>query len=106
MEGLLAELAEAKRRLAALVARKRAADVRGRVGKATGQASVETDAFRKFDRMREKVEQAEAEAEAVRELAGEDLAESGEPVDFEVENVDAEIEADLAELKKRRAPSA
>ena len=68
LEGMRAKLAEAKRRLGTLVARKRAADVRGRIGKTAGQASVETDAFRKFDRMREKVEQAEAEASTDRNV--------------------------------------
>lgn len=93
-----AKLAEAKRSQATLSARKRAADFRKRMEtQASGLSSdVENDAFVKFDRMKEKVEQAEAEAEALAELRGADV--ESEPIDDED---DDDVAAELAELKKK-----
>src|SRR5581483_9584316 len=62
-----AKLAEAKRRLGTLVARQRAAQVRSRLQSAAA-AELDARAFEKFERLRRKVEQAEAETEALREL--------------------------------------
>jgi phage shock protein A len=66
-----AKMAEAKRQLAGLLIRKKAADIRTQTNvcldpKVTAPFS--SNAFRKFDRLREKVEQAEAEADALTEL--------------------------------------
>ena len=98
LEAMQAKLAEAKRQLGTLTARKKAADVRAKMS--VGNASVElnSDAFAKFDRMREKVEMAEAEADALRELAGDSAA---SPQIDEPDNLDLEVDAELLALKKK-----
>ena len=70
LAAMKAKLAEAKRNLATLSARKRAADFRKKMDtQAAGLApEVDDNAFAKFDRLKSKVEQAEAEAEAMAEL--------------------------------------
>ena len=72
LEGMQAKLQEANRNLATLSARMRAADFKKKM--ATNEpSSIDTsadNAFAKFERMREKVERAEAEAEALNELRG------------------------------------
>jgi len=100
LEAMQAKLAEAKRRLGTLTARKRAADVRAKAAAMPTDASVSTEAFAKFDRMREKVELAEAQVEAMRELAGDmspDLEPSADPA---ADRLDVEIEAELEQLKR------
>ena len=69
-EGMQAKLAEAKRTLATLSARQRAAEVRKKIHTHAVQDDVGIDdvAFAKFDRLRERVAQTEAEAEALSEL--------------------------------------
>lgn len=99
LDAMKAKLAEGKRNLATLSARKRAADFRGRMeAVATGATTdVDENAFSKFERMKAKVEQAEAAAEAMSELRGETAGDSlGD--DDAVEDVD--VAAELAELKK------
>lgn len=94
LEGMKAKLGEAKRNLGTLSARKRAADVRKKVYNRIGEApdlQTEASAFDKFERMREKVEQSEAEAEALAELQGIDV---GQPA------VDEDVEAQLDALKR------
>ncbi len=101
LEGMKAKLAEAKRNLATLSARQKAADVRKKVYQRTGEAGevvVDDAAFQKFDRMREKVEQAEAEAEALAELQGIDISSSS---NLDTSD-DADVEAELSALKARR----
>ena len=70
LDGMKAKLAEAKRSLATLSARKQAADFSKRMEAQTAGLTAESDedAFAKFDRLKAKVEQAEAEAEALHEL--------------------------------------
>ncbi|APZ92971.1 PspA/IM30 family protein [Fuerstiella marisgermanici] len=91
LEGMNAKLAEATRNLATLSARKQAAEVRK---KALSSMSAGCDptvgdaAFEKFDRMREKVEQAEAEADALAELRGDTCLPNATS-----NKVDAELEA-------------
>jgi phage shock protein A len=92
-----AKLAEAKRRLGALVARQRAAEVRSRLQTAAGVAEVDPSAFEKFERLRQKVEQAEAETEALRELDAGTVPQA-EP---EPAPANAGLEAELASLKRR-----
>lgn len=100
LEGMQAKLAEAKRQLGTLAARKKAADVRARMSLGqTVATELNSDAFAKVDRMREKVEMAEAEADALRELAGGTPA--AESVAPELDNADLEVDAELQELKKR-----
>jgi phage shock protein A len=98
LEAMQAKLADAKRRLGTLAARKKAADVRARVEISKIDPKLNADAFAKFDRLKEKVELAEAEADALRELAS-----PGSENSFEDEfsrNSDLEVESELAELKR------
>lgn len=71
-EGMQAKLSEAKRTLATLSARQRAANVRKKIRTQAADIEIGVDdaAFSKFDRLRDRVEQTEAEAEALAELEG------------------------------------
>ena len=103
LDGMKAKMAEARRSLATLSARKRAADFSKRM-ELQASVATETDenAFAKFDRLKAKVEQAEAEAEALRELRiGTPTAAAYEE---EALGEDVEIDAELAELKRQAAP--
>jgi phage shock protein A len=95
-----AKLADAKRRLVTLSARKHVADLRSRIDQVSQSANPDGNAFAKFDRMRQKVEMAEAQADAMRQLG-----QTGTDCDaaFETENQTAslEVDAELAELKKK-----
>jgi phage shock protein A len=95
-----AKLVDAKRQLGTLSARKKAADVRARVQLGNLNPQLNDDAFAKFDRLRDKVEMAEAEADALRELA---TSSSAAADDFapQTSNADLEIEAELLELKRK-----
>lgn len=100
-EAMESKLADAQRRLATLVARNRAAEIRTRLATAECQLDIPGDAFAKFDRMAKKVENAEAEAEAYSDLAQGKAALSPAPIkEFEENDVDLEVEAELARLKK------
>ncbi len=105
LDAMKAKLAEAKRNYSTLAARKRAAEFRKRVdAQAVGAGTdVETDAFAKFERLRSKVEQAEAEAEAMAELR---RSEPGEVVTSSEEQAgtDLDVDAELAEMKRKRKP--
>jgi phage shock protein A len=101
LEGMRAKLAEAKRSLSTLSARKRAANFRKRVECQAAGLVAEADegAFAKFDRLKAKVEQAEAEAEALAELrAG---AKPVQPVEEEFPEENLDVDSELAELKKK-----
>ena len=100
-----AKLKDAERRLGTLAARKRAADVRTKMAQAqgSGSADLEKDAFNKFDRLTRKVEMAEAEAEAMSELARSERA-ADDPED-ESSDVDSEAQAELLALKRKRKDS-
>jgi phage shock protein A len=99
LDAMQAKLADAKRRLGTLVVRKKAADMRARVQLGAADAKLNTDAFAKFDRLREKVEMAEAEAEALRELSGSTATENGtSPI---ADDEDLEVDAELVKLKKK-----
>lgn len=100
LNGMQAKLAEAKRRLTVLSTRKRAADLRNRVNLAVEGASIDTNAFAKFEHMREKVEMAEAQADAMRELGYRPDAVETAPAP-EPHGDNPEVEAELAELKSR-----
>jgi phage shock protein A len=104
LEGMQAKLAEAKRNLATLSARQRAADFKKKMH--TSEVAVETggatdDAFAKFERMREKVERAEAEAEALAELRGTRSSAGDEGLSGLKSSADDEIDAELQALKKK-----
>jgi phage shock protein A len=95
LEAMQAKLAEAKRRLGTLAARQKAAAVRLR----SADAHFETEAFAKFDRISGKIARVEAEAEALRELeAGGRPAPEADPA---AEGPNPDVEAELAELKKK-----
>jgi phage shock protein A len=108
LEGMQAKLGEAQRRLGTLTARKRAADVRSRIATQAAGADVELDknAFEKFDRLSRKVDAAEAEAEAMAELAKSDFGDAGTSLEEEFESgssvAELEVESELAELKRRK----
>lgn len=102
LEAMEAKLNDAQRRLSTLVARNRAANIRSKM--ATADVAVrldDDDAFSKFDRLSRKVEMAEAEAEAMAELArGSKQAREPEPSQVEAPSSDQDIDAELAALKK------
>ena len=100
LEAMKAKLAEAKRSLATLSARQRAADFRKKMQSVQTDVSSELhrDAFAKFDRLRNKVERAEAEAEAYADLNVTQRDDFELDEQFETSN-DDEIDARLAELK-------
>jgi phage shock protein A len=108
LDGMKAKLAEAKRSLATLSARSRAAEFRRKMEVASGTSELNQDAFSKFDRLRTRVEQAEAEAEAMAELRGHapGAIDFGDEMnlgdDFEMESErDDMVDAELAELKRK-----
>lgn len=111
LEAMQSKLNEARRRLGTLTARNKAAEVRNKMAKA--QLGISTDlnqeAFDKFDRLSRKVEQAEAEAEAMAELARDQGVGGAGQSDAAVSEVSAEqleIDAELALLKQQKKGSA
>ncbi len=104
LDGMRAKMAEAKRNLATLSARKKAADFQKKMH--TSAMDLETgnvgdDAFAKFDRMKERVERAEAEAEALAELRGATRAENDPDLESSSASADS-LDAELAALKKKK----
>jgi phage shock protein A len=104
LEAMKVKLAEAKRSLATLSARQRAADFRKRMQTVGCEVSSELDddAFAKFERLRNRVEQSEAEAEAMAELRGMGNETDELEDEFEMDD-EADIDAQLANLKKEMA---
>ena len=102
LEAMKAKLAEAKRSLATLSARQRAADFRKKMQTMQTDAGTELnrDAFAKFERLRGKVERAEAEAEAYADLNASQQEDIDLDEQFETSN-DDEIDARLAEMKAK-----
>lgn len=103
LDGMQAKLAEAKRNLSTLSARQRAADFKKKMH--TNEVALETgaatdDAFGKFERMREKVERAEAEAEALAELRGLKAGMAAEVCELKSSG-DSSIDSELQALKKK-----
>ncbi|MDB5389219.1 MAG: hypothetical protein JWM11_4865 [Planctomycetaceae bacterium] len=103
LEGMQAKLAEAKRNLATLSARNRAAEFKEKMNStacAVELGGSSDDAFAKFDRLREKVERAEAEADALAELRG--VRGSGDD-DFDTtpNSTSDGIDDELAALKRK-----
>ena len=95
LEGMQAKLAEANHRLGTLVARNKAAAARLK----SADPSFEMAAFDKFNRMSAKVARAEAEAEAMAELHGANRAAAATAPPPPAS--DADVEAALAELKRK-----
>jgi phage shock protein A len=97
-EAMQAKLAEAKRTLATLSARQRAADVRKRIHTQVIDEELGFDdgAFAKFDRLRERVAQTEAEAEALAELehaGGKGPDSVSDPTTVGNDSIDDQLEA-------------
>ena len=92
-----AKLAEAKRNLVTLSARQRAADFRRKMDRQSlnSGSSLDESAFAKFDRLQAKVEQAEAEAEALAELRGHAPERSSTTSDS------GNVSSELAALKRK-----
>ena len=105
LEGMQAKLSEAKRNLSTLSARQRAADFKKKMHTTPSvlESSGADDAFSKFERMREKVERAEAEADALAELRGGRDLSSADPVEFGSANDEIDIELEM--LKKQQGKS-
>ena len=101
LSAMQAKLAETKRRLTTLSARKRLAELHSRANEVSKSTSSQSNAFAKFERMREKVEMAEAQADAMRELGCETGANADLTLETEKEATSAEVEAELAELKEK-----
>jgi phage shock protein A len=104
LEAMEAKLADAQRRLNTLVARNRAAEIRTKMANTeAGPRLNDSDAFSKFDRLSRKVEMAEAEAEAMAELARSRKPAEEEPVEPHVEAAaeSLEVDAELAALKQK-----
>lgn len=100
LEAMEASLADAKRSAATVSARHRAAVAK----KQAVAPDLDTDPFTKFDRMSEKIDMAEAEAEALAEInQGSDQPPS--PAPSQLEASDADIEAELARLKDQTGKS-
>jgi phage shock protein A len=96
------KLAEAKRSLATLSARLRAADFRKKMERVGCGVSSEldNDAFAKFGRLRNRVEQSEAEAEAMAELRGTATTDKKFEDDLEFDR-SVNVDSQLAELKQK-----
>jgi phage shock protein A len=97
-----AKLSDARRRLTTLVARNRAADIRSKMAQADlGVQLNDRNAFAKFDRLKRKVEQAEAEAEAMAELACASKGVDDAHTQSAHHANELEIDAELAALKQQ-----
>jgi phage shock protein A len=100
IDGMRARVAEANRKLATLIARKHAADAqRSLAGLATDRTSHAE--FARFDRLCQKVDTAEAEAQAWAELNGADAEFEAWP-----DCLDTQIEAELQTLRSETAAPA
>ncbi|MEX2120015.1 MAG: PspA/IM30 family protein [Pirellulales bacterium] len=101
LDGMKAKMAEARRNLTTLSTRKRAADFRNKMATPANAFSVDVDdnAFAKFDRLRDRVERAEAEAQALAELRSGATRETS--LDDDTADEQAELVVELAELKRR-----
>jgi phage shock protein A len=94
LDVLRGRLAEARRHLASLVARQRAADARRQFVQALGHFDTDLEAFRRFEDLSARIDETEAEADARCELQGADFDDAG---------LDPQIEAELAILKQQSA---
>jgi len=102
LQQLKAKLDEARTRQGALIARRRAAEVRKQIAK--GMSGIGDDAFSSFERFRSRVENEEAEADAHQEIAGPGAALDTEFSKLErKQTVDAELEALKKKMGKKDA---
>jgi phage shock protein A len=94
LDVLRGRLADAKRHLAALVARQRAAEARRQFVQALGHFDADLEAFRRFEALSERIDETEAEVDARCELQG---------ADFDDASPDPQVESELATLKQQSA---
>jgi phage shock protein A len=97
IESMRLRVDDAKRKLAVLAARQRAAEARRRLLREFGNQPLGENAFQKFDRMCRKVAQTEAEADAWAELSGDAAAIAELP--NASDDASNDVEAELRELK-------
>ncbi len=97
VEVLKSKLEEAKSRQAMLIARSRMADTQKNLAKSSGGFDPGS-ASEKFDRMEEKIERKEAEAQAFSEIAG-DAAGSSDDDEFAKLEADSKVNSELERLK-------
>lgn len=105
VELLKAKLEEAKSRQAMLIARAQMAQTKKQLAAAQGGFDGKS-AFEKLNRMEEKVQQQEAEADAYTEVAGvqqDDLQQTFQQIENEAK-VDAELQRLMAEMSGNSAP--
>lgn len=95
------KLDEANRRLGTLSARKRAADLKTKAATAMESSNIKGDAFAKFERMKKKVEQAEAQAEAMEQITKTNVTDLETVCVSTPVQDDFDVESELAEMKKR-----
>jgi phage shock protein A len=102
VEAMRAKHAEAKRKLATLTARSKAAYARRQLHVVSAGCTLRTDPFHQFDRIREQVELAEAEADAMVALTcdNDDSVTAAIP-----DQDDLAVETELASLKSLRKDS-
>ena len=91
---LRGRLADAKRHLAGLVARQRAAEARRQFVQALGHFDADLEAFRRFENLSERIDETEAEVDARCELQGGDFDDAGP---------DPQVEEEFATLKQQSA---
>ena len=96
IEAMNVKLAEARRKIVTLSARKQTAQRHKQLAASINSSTVNETAFGRFDRLCEKIERTEAEAEALLELTGYDESVD----DVAGTNIEIEIETELLELKK------
>jgi phage shock protein A len=94
LDVLRGRLADAKRHLASLVARQRAAEARRQFVHALGDFDADLEAFRRFEALSERIDETEAEVDARCELQG---------ADFDDASPDPQVESELATLKQQSA---
>ena len=105
VELLKAKLEEAKSRQAMLIARAQMADTKRQLAAAQGGFD-SSSAFEKLNRMEEKVQQKEAEADAFAEISGtqqDDLQQQFAQIENE-QKVDQELQRLMAEMNGNAAP--
>jgi phage shock protein A len=98
LRALEAKLEEAKRKRGTLVARQRAAEAREQMERIGSHFQTGLDAQKNFTRMEDKVSEMEARTAAIQEVNSDRSALEREIMAMET---DAEVEAELAELKSK-----
>lgn len=93
IEAMRVRLAEARRKMITLAARRQAVEARKQFTSGIASATTDRTAFGRFDRLCESIEQSEAEADALLELTGDAFADDIETGDR------AAVDDELAELK-------